>query len=121
MIKLTRLGGLQMVVNPDLIERAECTPDTVITMVDGHKLIVVQSLDEVVTAIRDWRASVAAAAYALSRGDDHRPVPGGAPTQDGDPGLNVARAQGRGQDDVARHSDLDAPLGRVLRMPPREG
>ncbi len=106
MIKLTRLGGLQMVVNPDLIERAESTPDTVITMVDGHKLIVVQSLEEVVTAVRAWRASVAAAAYLLS---------GTGRDEDGEAG------PGRGQDDVAQHSELGGSLGRVLRMPQREG
>ncbi len=108
MIKLTRLGGLQMVVNPDLIERAESTPDTVITMVDGHKLIVVQSLEDVVTAVRNWRASVAAAAFAIS-------------SEPSAPATHDDVEAGRGQGDVARHSDLDGSLGRVLRMPTREG
>ena len=58
MIILNRLGGAQVAVNPDLIERAEPTPDTVITMVDGHKLLVAESVQEVVDAIRGWRASV---------------------------------------------------------------
>jgi len=65
-IILTRLGGLEMAVNPDLIERAEPTPDTVITMVDGHKLVVAESVDEVVERVRHWRASVAAQAFSLS-------------------------------------------------------
>ena len=64
MIILTRLGGHEMAVNPDLIERAEPTPDTVITMVDGHKLVVAESVDEVVDRVRRWRASVAAEAFA---------------------------------------------------------
>jgi flagellar protein FlbD len=74
-IILTRLGGLEMAVNPDLIERAESTPDTVITMVDGHKLIVAESLDVVVERVRRWRASVAAEAFTLSHeADGHAPV-----------------------------------------------
>ena len=68
MIILTRLGnGMQIAVNPDLIERAEHTPDTVITLVDGHKLVVQEPLDEVVALIRVWRASVAAESIALAR------------------------------------------------------
>ena len=63
MIILTRLGGHALAVNPDLIERAEATPDTVITLIDGHKLVVAESMDDVVRAVRTWRAGVAAEAY----------------------------------------------------------
>jgi uncharacterized protein YlzI (FlbEa/FlbD family) len=67
-IILTRLGnGMTIAVNPDLIERAEHTPDTVITLVDGHKLVVEEPLDQVITLIRSWRASIAAEAIALAR------------------------------------------------------
>ena len=55
MIILTRLGGRPLAVNPDLIERAESTPDTVITLTDGHKLVVTESLHEVIVRIRHWR------------------------------------------------------------------
>src|SRR3954447_22630997 len=58
---------MTIAVNPDLIERADHTPDTVITLVDGHKLVVEEPLDEVVALIRAWRASVAAEAIALAR------------------------------------------------------
>src|SRR5919202_1616625 len=44
-IILTRLGGHQVALNPDLIERAEPTPDTVLTMFDGHKIVVAESVD----------------------------------------------------------------------------
>lgn len=56
MIILTRLGGHEMAVNPDLIERADRTPDTVLTMADGHKLVVAESLTELVTRVRHWPA-----------------------------------------------------------------
>lgn len=65
MIILTRLGGHEMAVNPDLIERADRTPDTILTMADGHKLVVAESLTELVARVRHWRASVAAEAYEL--------------------------------------------------------
>ncbi|MGZ4611844.1 MAG: flagellar FlbD family protein [Kineosporiaceae bacterium] len=114
MIILTRLGGAQVAVNPDLIERAEPTPDTVITMVDGHKLLVAESVDEVVDAVRGWRASVAAAAYGLSHGA------GGTPSAAAPDG-GWERAADLASDDVAAHSALGSSLARVLRMPPREG
>lgn len=53
MIKLTkfRTTGGEFVVNADLIETVEATPDTVITLTTGHKLIVQQSVDEVVRLV----------------------------------------------------------------------
>jgi flagellar protein FlbD len=71
-ILLTRLGGHELAVNPDLIERAEATPDTVITMVDGHKLVIAESLAELVTRVRQWRAAVAAEAVDLAGATDPR-------------------------------------------------
>ncbi|MFN8074662.1 MAG: flagellar FlbD family protein [Kineosporiaceae bacterium] len=66
MILLTRLGGQPLAVNPDLIERAEATPDTIITMSDGHKLVVTESLRQLVALVRRWRAEVAAESFELS-------------------------------------------------------
>jgi flagellar protein FlbD len=105
MIILNRLGGQQVAVNPDLIERAEPTPDTVITMLDGHKILVCESVEEIVRAIRTWRASVAAEAYGMTHLHD---------------GGGVDRATELASDDVAAHSALGSSLARVLRMPQRE-
>ncbi|WP_432830403.1 flagellar FlbD family protein [Dactylosporangium sp. CA-092794] len=66
MILLTRLNGPVFALNPDLIERADCTPDTVITLVDGTKYLVAESLPEVVALIRQYRASVVAEAQNLA-------------------------------------------------------
>jgi len=41
MIVLTRLNGPSFALNPDLIERIESTPDTVITLVDGAQYVAV--------------------------------------------------------------------------------
>ena len=60
MITLTRLSGTEFALNSDLIERADSTPDTVISMVDGKKYVVLESLAEVVAAIRAHRAETIA-------------------------------------------------------------
>lgn len=62
MIVVTRLNGPAFAVNPDLIERAESTPDTVLTLVDGTKYVVSEPLERLIVLIRDYRASVIAAA-----------------------------------------------------------
>jgi flagellar protein FlbD len=117
-IILTRLGGHEMAVNPDLIERAEPTPDTVLTMVDGHKLVVAESIDEVIERVRTWRASVASRAYTLSQdgsaGDGWEDDEDGDvdPADPADPDQRVTR-------DLTAHSGLGNTLARVLRMPPR--
>ena len=65
MILVTRLNGSPFAVNPDLLERVEPTPDTVLTLIDGTKYIVTESVTEVIALVRDFRASVVVAARAL--------------------------------------------------------
>jgi flagellar protein FlbD len=47
MIRLTRLGGEHFLLNADLIKFVESRPDTFITMTDGERVIVAESMDEV--------------------------------------------------------------------------
>ena len=75
MILLTRLNGPVFALTPDLVERADCTPDTVITLVDGTKYLVAESLPELVTLIRQYRASIVAEAQHLAA-DGPEPPPG---------------------------------------------
>jgi len=65
MILLRRLGGPLFTLNPDLIERAEATPDTVITLIGGNKYVVCESLDELVELIVNYRARVIATAESM--------------------------------------------------------
>ena len=65
MILLTRLNGPQIAVNADLIERAEATPDTVLTLVDGTKYLVAESIRDVIDRVRVFRASVLVTAKEL--------------------------------------------------------
>jgi flagellar protein FlbD len=47
MIKLTRLGGEVFLLNADLIQYVEARPDTFITLTNGERLVVTESMDEV--------------------------------------------------------------------------
>jgi len=60
MIRLTRLSGSSFVLNSDLIERIDETPDTVITLGDGTNYVATESVDAVVRAIRLHRAEIIA-------------------------------------------------------------
>ncbi len=65
LILLSRLGGEDFALNPDLIERAEATPDTVVTLVGGNKYVIRQSLDELIDLICLNRARVIATAERI--------------------------------------------------------
>jgi flagellar protein FlbD len=58
MIRLTRLNHAPMVLNSDLIEHIDVTPDTVITLTTGQILRVRESADEVVERIVEFRRRV---------------------------------------------------------------
>lgn len=55
MIKVTRLNGTETVINADLIESVEATPDTVISLTTGHRYVVHESVDEVVARVLAYR------------------------------------------------------------------
>lgn len=66
MITLTRLSGSAFVLNSDLIERIDCTPDSVVTLVDGKKYVVAESLDEIIEAVRVYRGQIVALSAHLA-------------------------------------------------------
>ena len=74
MIELTRLGGTDFVLNPDLIERVEATPDTIIVMVDATRYVVSQSVTEVIERIREDRARLLARVEEIIQEDNRRPA-----------------------------------------------
>ncbi len=55
MINVTKLNGSQMVLNTDLIESVESTPDTLISLTTGRKIMVKESMDDVVRLAIDFR------------------------------------------------------------------
>jgi len=74
-IRVTRLNGERFALNPDLIERVEAHPDTVAFLVDGTKYVVRESVDEMLTEIREYRAGILATSYEMDRGEYRSPVP----------------------------------------------
>ena len=60
MIELTRLNGNPMVLNSDLIKTAEASPDTMLTLINGEKLIVREDTSEVVERVLAYRARLLA-------------------------------------------------------------
>jgi flagellar protein FlbD len=58
MIKLTRLSREPLVLNSDLIEYLEATPDTVITLTTGQKLRVSETADEVIARVIEFRQAI---------------------------------------------------------------
>jgi len=71
MIELTRLNGNAMVVNSDLIKTAEASPDTMLTLVNGEKLIVREEVGEVVERVLMYRARLlAVVAKRMNHCDD---------------------------------------------------
>ena len=93
MILLRRLGGPLFTLNPDLIERAEATPDTVVTLIGGNKYVVCESLDELVELIRDYRARIIATRRSHDARDASTPTPTAASS--GQPRMRVLSAADR--------------------------
>ncbi|NLM05387.1 MAG: flagellar FlbD family protein [Tissierellia bacterium] len=58
MIKLRRLNEKEFVVNKDLILFVEETPDTVITLTNGQKIVVADTVDEVIEKVMLYNAKV---------------------------------------------------------------
>jgi flagellar protein FlbD len=67
MIVVTRLHGSVLALNCDLIERIEATPRTILTMVDGSRYVVRESVAEIVDKVRAFRASVIVLAHEQER------------------------------------------------------
>jgi flagellar protein FlbD len=58
MIHLTRLNHIPLVVNSDLIEHIEITPDTVIALTTGQKFLVLETPDEVIERVIRFRQAI---------------------------------------------------------------
>jgi flagellar protein FlbD len=68
MITLSRLNGASFAVNCDLIERIDASPDTVLTLVDGTRYVVAESIDEVIERVRTFRAEIVAISHGMQSG-----------------------------------------------------
>jgi len=69
MIRLTRLNGSAIALNSDLIKFVENAPDTVITLINGEKIIVRESTDELMRKLVEFRRAILSGVHAV--GADH--------------------------------------------------
>ena len=60
MIQLTRLNGTSIVLNSDLIKIAESSPDTMLTLINGEKIIVRESCTDIVEFVVAYRSRLLA-------------------------------------------------------------
>lgn len=58
MIKVNRLNRKELVINSDLILFVDCTPDTVISFTNGSKMVVLESLDEIIEKVIEYKSSI---------------------------------------------------------------
>ncbi len=58
MIHLTRINHVPLVLNPDVIEHIEMTPDTVISLTTGQKLVVLETCDEIIHRVIEFRREI---------------------------------------------------------------
>lgn len=58
MIKVMRINSEELVVNAELIEFMEATPDTVISLTTGRKLIVADPIDAVIKKVLEYKRTV---------------------------------------------------------------
>jgi flagellar protein FlbD len=83
MIQLTRLNNHPLIVNSDLIKFVERAPDTVLTLVSGEKIVVLETSEQVLEKIVEFRRLILSGATLYSS-----KVPG-APTDEPPPGTGV--------------------------------
>ena len=58
MIEVTKMNGRKVLVNPDLIELVEETPDTVVLFTTGMKIIIKESRQEVKNLVKSYRKDI---------------------------------------------------------------
>ena len=58
MIEVTKMNGRKVLVNPDLIELLEETPDTVVLFTTGRKIIIKESRQEVKNLVKSYRKDI---------------------------------------------------------------
>ena len=120
MIVVTRLGGGEFGVNPDLIQRIDSAPDTILTLIDGTKYIVAEPMSEVIKRINEHRAQILSRAQEIQVQPRMELVPDLPDDGDDDPDGNGAQQVAAPRFDRSRPTDQDAtPLAPAVPFRPR--
>ncbi|PKK84422.1 MAG: endoflagellar protein [candidate division Zixibacteria bacterium HGW-Zixibacteria-1] len=69
MIRLTKLNDQEIVINDDLIEFIESTPDTIISLIDGKKIMVRETPDEIIKRVAAFRKMSSNIEWKAGRGE----------------------------------------------------
>ena len=75
MILLKRLTGSTLAINPDLMERVESNPDTIVTLVDGKKVLVHETVEEIVALVLEYRSEIIRSAFQEAQTKPFDPTP----------------------------------------------
>lgn len=109
MIVVTRLGGGEFGVNPDLIQRIDSAPDTILTLIDGTKYIVAEPMSDVIQRVNEHRAQILSRAQEIQVQPRMGLVPDLPPDEDDE---TERPRSDRGRAD-------DAPLAPAVPIRPR--
>ncbi|NLI15813.1 MAG: flagellar FlbD family protein [candidate division Zixibacteria bacterium] len=58
MITVTRLNDVPLVINTDLIEFVESIPETIISLTSGKKVMVKESIDEIIARVENYQRKI---------------------------------------------------------------
>ena len=58
MIKVTSMNNVEFILNADHIEKIEEVPDTIITLTNGKKYIVLQSVDDIIEKVVKYKNKI---------------------------------------------------------------
>ena len=58
MIHVTRINHMPLVLNSDLIEHIESSPDTIISLTNGQKMVVLETVEDIVRQVIEFRRSI---------------------------------------------------------------
>ncbi|UCD58567.1 MAG: flagellar FlbD family protein [Candidatus Hydrogenedentota bacterium] len=75
MIKLTRFDGSEIAVNAELVKFVEAAPDTIVTLTSDQKLLVLETVDEVIERVIEYkRLAYGNLPEKRDRSEEHREV-----------------------------------------------
>lgn len=70
MIKVTKLNGKEFVLNCENIETVEKTPDTVISLENGNKYVVTETVDEVIEKVVEYKKKIHNSVFVVDKIED---------------------------------------------------
>lgn len=116
-IVVTRLNGPPFAVNPDLVQRIDSAPDTILTLVDGTKYIVQESMYEVIELVNEHRSRMIARAQDIQRESAESARSDGRPDLRSAPSLPADLTESTTGDTPPSRRDRQPELSLVKAVP----